>query len=64
MYWKEPQEKGKTVDIRMLELQLTFEQHGFELHGSAAHGIFSTVSTVLCDLQLTEFRNAEPLTEC
>ena len=54
----------KTVDIRMLELQLTFEQHGFELHGLTVHGIFSIVSTVLCHLQLIEFRNAEPLTEC
>ena len=64
MYWKEPQKKMKTVDIRMLELQLTFEQHGFELHGLTVHGIFSIVSTVLCHLQLIEFRNAEPLTEC
>ena len=52
----------RTVDIRMLDLQLTFEQHGFELHGSTVDGIFSIVS--ICDLRLIEFRNAEPLTEC
>ena len=60
MYWKEPQKKMKTVDIRMLELQLTFEQHGFELHGSTYKWIFSIVNiTVLCNPQLVELTDVD-----
>lgn len=36
------------------KLQMTFEQHGFELHESTYMQLFSRNTTVLHDLQLVE----------
>lgn len=42
-------------------IQLTFEQHGFELHGSLIHGFLKVVNTtVLYDPGLVESTDAEP----